>query len=137
MADQPCVDTNVLVYAVAGQGEKRRLALEVVGQGGVISVQALGETAHVLRRKAGMSLEKIADVLGVLRTVFEVVPLTVKSHVEALRVAEVTGYSIRDTTMVAAALDAGCDKLVSEDMQDGRTIDGLVIRNPFRVASAD
>ena len=85
----------------------------------------------MLRRKAGMSLVEIADAFVVLRAVFEVVPLTVAIHLDALRVAEITGYSIWDATMVAAALEAGCDELVSEDMQSGRNIDGLVIRNPF------
>ncbi|HEY5564562.1 MAG TPA: VapC toxin family PIN domain ribonuclease, partial [Rhodothermia bacterium] len=33
--------------------------------------------------------------------------------------------------IVAAALDAGCTRLLSEDLQDGQRIDGLRIENPF------
>ena len=33
--------------------------------------------------------------------------------------------------IVAAALEAGCSTLYSEDMQDGQQIEGLTIRNPF------
>lgn len=131
MAERPCIDSNILVYAVAGQGAKRTIALEVVGQGGVISVQALGETAHVLRRKAGLSLSEVGDALFVLRALLEVVPLTIATHDEALRIAALTDYSIWDATMLAAALEAGCDELISEDMQHGRAIDELIIRNPF------
>jgi predicted nucleic acid-binding protein len=32
---------------------------------------------------------------------------------------------------VAAAQWAGCDVLMTEDMQDGLRMDGLLIRNPF------
>ncbi len=43
-----------------------------------------------------------------------------------------TGYSIRDSLIVAAAQALGCTILYTEDMQDGRIIDGLRIVNPFR-----
>jgi predicted nucleic acid-binding protein len=29
-------------------------------------------------------------------------------------------------------MEAGCDTLLTEDMQDGRVFGGLTIRNPFR-----
>jgi predicted nucleic acid-binding protein len=50
-----------------------------------------------------------------------------------LRLAEPYGISISDAMIVASALHAGCDKLWSEDMQHGMTLDeGLRIVNPFR-----
>ena len=33
--------------------------------------------------------------------------------------------------IVAAALEAGCDRLYTEDMRHGQQIHGLTIRNPF------
>ena len=45
--------------------------------------------------------------------------------------AERYGYSIFDSLIIGAALDAGARTLYSEDMQDGQAIDGLTIRNPF------
>lgn len=131
VAERPCIDSNILVYAVAGHGTKRAVALDVVGRGGVISVQALGETAHVLRRKAGLSLDEIGTALAILRALLDVVPLTVATHDAALRIAAITGYSVWDATMLAAATEAGCDVLISEDMQHGRKIDRLTIENPF------
>ena len=41
------------------------------------------------------------------------------------------GFSFYDSLIVAAALEAGCTTLYSEDMQDGQRIEGLTIRNPF------
>jgi predicted nucleic acid-binding protein len=53
-------------------------------------------------------------------------------HEAALKIAEQHGYGIYDALVVAAALEAECAILYSEDFQDGQTIDGrLTIRNPF------
>jgi len=41
-------------------------------------------------------------------------------------------FSFYDSLIVAAALDAGCKTLYSEDLQQGQRIDGLTIQNPFR-----
>jgi len=51
----------------------------------------------------------------------------------ALRIAEQYSYGIYDALIAAAALEAGCVTLYSEDFQDGQIIDGqLTIRNPFK-----
>ena len=36
-----------------------------------------------------------------------------------------------DTNIVAAAIEGGCTRLWSEEMQDGLRVDRLTIRNPF------
>ncbi len=33
--------------------------------------------------------------------------------------------------IVASALEAGCSHLLSEDLQDGQSLDGLVVVSPF------
>jgi predicted nucleic acid-binding protein len=40
-------------------------------------------------------------------------------------------YGFYDSLIIAAALDAGCTRLYSEDLQDGQQIEGLTIRDPF------
>jgi hypothetical protein len=52
------------------------------------------------------------------------VPITLEMHEAARRIAEKHGYQIYDALVVAAALDAGCDVLYSEDFQDGQRIEG-------------
>jgi predicted nucleic acid-binding protein len=37
-----------------------------------------------------------------------------------------------DALIVESALSAGCEVLLTEDLQDGRRYDGLVVRDPFR-----
>ncbi len=78
-----------------------------------------------------------ADVSEVVEAIRELCPsprpLTVKLHEQALSLAVRDGYHIYDASIIAAALDANCAVLYSEDMQDGRVIDDrLTIRNPFK-----
>lgn len=41
-------------------------------------------------------------------------------------------FSFWDSLIVEAAFQSGCCTLLSEDMQDGREIGPLTIRNPFK-----
>ena len=41
------------------------------------------------------------------------------------------GFSFYDSLIVAAALEAGCTRLYSEDLQHGQRIQRLTILNPF------
>ncbi len=59
-------------------------------------------------------------------------PLTLELHEAGLAIAEQHGYGLYDALIIAAALQAGCKLLYSEDMQDGQAIGPLTIRNPFR-----
>jgi predicted nucleic acid-binding protein len=125
-------DTNVLVYAFS-EGPKREPAREALAAGGVISAQVLNEFTNVSRRKQKREWADIEAALAVVRDRFpEVAPLTADTHAAALALARDHGFPFYDALIVAAAIEAGCDTLFSEDMQDGRAIGGLTIRNPFR-----
>lgn len=125
-------DTNVLVYAFI-DGPKRMRAQQALAEGGIISAQVLNEFTHVSRRRHGRDWPEIEAALGVIRGRFPVVaPLTEQTHAAALALARDHGFAFYDALIVAAAIEAGCDTLVSEDMQHGRTIDALTICDPFR-----
>ena len=54
------------------------------------------------------------------------------THQAGIAIAARTGYRLYDALIVAAALEARCDILFSEDLHDGHVIEGqLTIRNPF------
>ena len=125
-------DTNVLLYLLSSDAAKADAAEELLAAGGFISVQVLNEFASVASRKLGMSWSEIKDALGSIRSVCEVLPMSVTIHDPALEIAERYGLSIYDATIVASALVAGCETLYSEDLQDGQVIEKLTIRNPFR-----
>ena len=40
-------------------------------------------------------------------------------------------YSFYDSLIIAAALEAGCTRLLTEDLQEGQKIETLTIENPF------
>ena len=49
----------------------------------------------------------------------------------ALRIREQYQFHFYDALIVAAALEAGCSRLLTEDLQHGQVIDGMTIENPF------
>ncbi len=126
-------DTNVVVYLLSADVAKADRAEELIGRGGIASVQVLNEFVAVASRKLRMPWSEINEVLTQLRAVCEIVPMTLETHDGALRIAERYGLSIYDALIVSAALLAGCTTLHSEDMRDGQVIERrLTIRNPFR-----
>ena len=132
-AGEDFFDTNVLLYLLSADAAKADRAEELLAGGGTVSVQVLNEFASVASRKLRMPWTEIREVLALVRAVCVVEPMNLETHDAALRVAERYGLSIYDALIVAAALQAGCKTLQSEDMQDGRVIDRkLTIRNPFR-----
>jgi len=61
----------------------------------------------------------------------DIVALTAETHTAALGLAREHGLAFYDALIVAFAIEAGCDTLYSEDMQHGRDLASLTIRNPF------
>jgi predicted nucleic acid-binding protein len=127
------LDTNVLVYAFTTD-PRAGAAQALLGRGCVTSVQALNEFTNVARRKLGMSWREVREALAAIRTLCRaIVPVDIKTHADALGIAERHGYAIFDALMIAAALRADCAVLYSEDMQDGMTVGGrLRLIDPFR-----
>lgn len=124
-------DTNILVYAFLDT-EKRAKALNVLSQGGTISAQVLNEFTNLARKKCKREWSDIENAVAIIRQQFpDIRPLTAETHAAALRIARDHSFSFYDALIVAAAVEANCDTLVSEDMQNGRMIEGLTIVNPF------
>lgn len=132
-ATERFIDTNVLLYLLSGDAAKADRAEEILAMGGTVSVQVLNEFASVALRKLRMSHAEARKVLSAIRAVVSVVPISEETHDVAMELAERYGLSIYDAAIVASALLAGCTVVLSEDMQDGQTIDGrLKVHNPFR-----
>jgi predicted nucleic acid-binding protein len=129
------IDTNVLVYLAAGDASKADRAETLVAAGGSISVQVLNELANVARRKMQLPWSDTRAFLTMLRDLLTVHALTVEMHETGLDLAERYNLSTYDAMIAASALHAGCDRLWSEDLQHGMTLNGsLRIANPFRLS---
>lgn len=130
----PFLDTNVLLYAALQPDHRSDSARALLREGGVISVQVLNEFANLARRKLHRSWPEIRQALSALRVSCpDPRPITMATHETALALAARHGFAFYDALILAAALEAGCATLCSEDLQDGQVIEGrLTVRNPFR-----
>jgi predicted nucleic acid-binding protein len=124
-------DTNILLHLLSSEPAKADQAEALIAGGGVISVQVLNEFVSVATRKLAMRLLEIREILSTVRALCSVAPLSVETHDLGLDLAERYGFSIYDSMIIAAALQAKCRTLYSEDMQHGQRIGGVTIRNPF------
>ena len=133
------VDTNVLVYSRdPSDPEKQRRAVEWLAHlwdrgTGRLSVQVLQEFYVTMVRKLDppADREQVRDDIAALATWNPV--LTDLEVLERAWVIEGRyGFSWWDSLIVAQALAAGCETLLTEDLQHGQEISGLRIVSPFR-----
>ena len=127
------LDSNVLLYLASSDARKAAIAEALLAEGGTINVQVLNEVANVARRKMGLSWPEVGDFLAAVRGLLRVEPPTLATHERGLALAAHYGMSLYDAMIAAAALEAGCGVLLSEDMQDGMELGGVRVENPFSV----
>ena len=133
MPDRRFFDTNVLIYAFAADDPRSGRAEALIADGGVIGVQVLNEFTNVTRRKLRWDWEQIEASLAVITELLGVArPLTTALHARAVVLARDFELPFYDALIVAAAIDADCELLCSEDLQDGQTFDAVTVENPFR-----
>lgn len=130
MKDRYFLDTNILVYALLDEDKKTEKALELL-PGAVISVQVLNELANVAKRKAGLSSSETADLTKSVAELAKVDSLTLATHMAGMDLSNRFSLSVYDSMIVAAAINARCAILYTEDMQHGQVIDTVTIHNPF------
>jgi predicted nucleic acid-binding protein len=132
------VDTNVLVYAHdRAETRKQPIAqalLDVLWRtrSGVLSTQVLQEFYVVTTRKfdppmrCGAAREVVA-----LYGEWPIVQVDVALILAASKLEERHAFSFWDALVVEAARRCGATRLLTEDLQAGRRIDGISIENPF------
>lgn len=129
---RPFVDTNVLLYLLSSDAVKADRAEAVLAGRIVISVQVLNEFANVARWKLRLEWSAIEQALRDIRRFAEVFPLTLETHERGIALASRYQLTVYDAMIAAAALEAGCETLASEDFSAGQRLDGrLTVRNPF------
>jgi predicted nucleic acid-binding protein len=135
------LDTNILIYLIHDDKTKRAKAQDLVGSAlerrdAVISYQVVQEFLNVATRKARrpMSTMEAQVFLGKVLMPLCVVFPDAALYSNALSIAAETGWSFYDSLIVGSALAAGCTTLLTEDLQEGRTVRGVTVRNPFRHA---
>jgi len=132
-------DTNVFIYLLDDiDPDKQTIAQRLIAQAlghnsACISHQVIQETLNVVTRKFTKRVppEIAAEMLKqFLLPLWRVMP-SAGLYQNALSLQSRYGYSFYDSLIVAAALEAGCNTLYSEDLQHGQVIETVTIRNPF------
>ncbi len=131
-------DSNVLLYAASGRpadAAKARRARELLRREEItISFQVLQEfyVNAVHPRKLALTAAQATAYCGAWLA-FNIAPLSAGTFVRTLEIAARYKISNWDAAIVAAAIEASCDTLYTEDLSDGQNYGGVRVENPFRV----
>jgi len=132
------VDTNVLIYAEdRDAGERHEIARDLLVElwntrKGVVSVQVLQELyVNVTRKvKRPLSASKALEIVKEYLT-WEVVENTPALLIASIELHQKAKLSFWDASIVQAAIEAGCTRLYTEDLNAGQRFGNLVLDNPF------
>lgn len=144
MSDKFFLDTNLLIYAIdPAEPGKQAVAQEWIAAAhesgnGFLSYQVVQEWFNVVLAKATVPLTA-DEAVSIYHRLIE--PLWhIQSSRELLDTAldlhRHDSFSWWDSLIVSAAIQGGCDRLLSEDLQHGRKIRGVKIINPFHPAAS-
>lgn len=134
-------DTNVLVYATGpARDPKSRRAREILARGmragtSILLLQTLAEFSHVTIRKMGMPVGAVRSVLDAWRAVLPVHAAEDDDLSSALSAVEAHRIAFWDAMLWGTARRIGVRYLLTEDLQDGRVLDGVRFINPFKAAN--
>jgi predicted nucleic acid-binding protein len=139
MSVEDFLDSNLFIYALdRADHRKQQIARDVIDRAiaegsACLSFQVVQETLNVIIRKAEIPLapdQVRAFLRSTLVPLWRVVP-TAALYERALDIQARYQYAFYDSLIIAAALTAGCKRILSEDLQHGQRIEGLTIENPF------
>jgi predicted nucleic acid-binding protein len=135
-AERYTFDTNILFYALDSQaGTKHALASHLIASAdyerAVLMLQTLAELCNSFRKKRPASLDLAYDFVQENARLFDVAHALPADLNIAMHTARKHNIPFWDAMLWATAGRAGCTLLLSEDLQDGRTLCGVTIRNPF------
>ena len=130
-------DTNLLVYTAGPSADWGRIrARDLIARGmrggnAVLLLQSLAEFSNVATRKLGISADTVIRRVQAWSNVFPVQAAAHADVIVALQILRDHGLQFWDALLCATAIRAGVQYLITEDLQDSRTLFGLTIVNPF------
>jgi predicted nucleic acid-binding protein len=134
------LDTNILIYGLDVSVDSRHAAalslLEKIGHTSVmVPLPVFGEFLNACRRKALLPEREAAAACNLWADVYDCPPATLPDYLAAAKTAARFNLQYFDALIIAVARRAGATMLLSEDMQDGLTVEGLRVVNPFNAAN--
>lgn len=132
MIEKSFLDTNILIYAFSGQGQKFEKAEQIFFLNPFISSQVINEFTRVMLDKFKLPSEEVLSHLNLIGRNCSIIPLNIELTRKALSLKEKYKYSWWDSLILAAALKAACKVLYTEDLHNGQIVnESLKIVNPF------
>lgn len=132
------VDTNVFLYALdEGQESRHETAVRILeelweGRQGVVSTQVLQELYVNLTRKLRKPITRPRARAIVERyATWPVHQITPDDILSASELEQRHTLAFWDALLVVAAQRLGADRILTEDMQSGRSFGRVRIENPF------
>ena len=135
-------DSNILVYAADPAGGARRArSVELVTramrlQNCTQTLQSFCEFFHVITRKTGVEPTAAGALVHAWAAAMPVECASFEDFSAAARAVQQHGLSFWDALLWATVRRAGVRVLISEDLQDGRVLEGVRIVNPFAAHNA-
>jgi len=130
------LDSNILICGDdLDAGKKNEKALKVIEESvasgnGVISTQVLQEYFVNATKKLGV-LPEVAQRKVTLFSAMNVVRIAVEDIHAAIDLNRLHQLALWDAMIIRCAAVAGCDRVLTEDLQHGQVIAGVKIENPF------
>lgn len=130
------LDSNILVYAVdtatrAKHETARRIVEKAFKADALLVTQTLGEFLSVFTRKYPKQLAEARAAAALWVELFPLAHSTGDDVIAAPRIALDHRLQYWDSLILVVAASAGADYLISEDMHDGLSLDGLTVVDPF------
>ena len=134
------LDTNLFIYQLDTNDKRKSdianklIRSAVKDNNACISFQVVQECLNTMLRKAEICLSTSQSEIyleNILFPLLQVYP-SLTLYRSAISIQSRYQYGFYDSLIIAAALEAGCMTLFSEDLQHGQVIEQLVIQNPFR-----
>jgi predicted nucleic acid-binding protein len=130
------LDTNILAYAEGINGAARKadalgLIQRLPESAVMLPVQALGELFQLLVRKASRTAAQARDAILGWRDAFPVIETSEDVIVAAAELSASHRTGFWDAAILASASEGGCRLLLTEDLQEGFTWNGVTVTNPF------
>lgn len=132
MRDKVFADTNVLLYLLSNDKQKKQISKEILASRPFISTQVLNEFSNVCIKKLKITSDPLLQVLETIDKHVSLVGFTSTTIRAAIRLQQRYQLQYYDSLIIATALENGCDLLLSEDLQHSMLINNqLKIINPF------
>lgn len=139
MGGRTFVDAGVLVYLFDADAEdkqaavRRLLAADATAGRWVVGTQVLADFYVAVTRELAKPLSE-DDAHEATRALAElgVVQVDADAIDAAIALSRREGLPFHAALAVRAAVAAGCDRLLSEELPHGREFEGVRVENPFR-----